>query len=392
MGFQFKTLSLSVLAAAALVACGGGGGGAAVAPTAPTAPPTVAQGVTATLAALGNPPAVTAANTTSTAFDLVAAIGDTWHVNFDSTGNAYSVSIVKTQYILTNTGMTGTFTKATSGNYTTYTLSGTAGTLIVDDRTKAVSGNMTIGGKASTVAGTGYAAPALNKLAGTYNFAYHTRNVSNGQFPDMGAGQFTVSTTGANIAICPGGTINATATACTPQLPGSPSVPLAGTAAVTADGLITLTVTENNVTAEFGKLHVHVGDRGPILLIDRYGLNAQNVMRTGAFYAAKAVAATGTEFNGNWSCNRTGGIQGSTAVVSGNTAQVTDPGSATVTENIYYNQVYNSGTQQTLSLPGFASIGTSLANSNIVLTLSSSLAVAQGGLNGTDLAVCHRTN
>jgi len=30
------------------------------------------------LAALGNPPAVTAAITTSTAYDLVAAIGDTW--------------------------------------------------------------------------------------------------------------------------------------------------------------------------------------------------------------------------------------------------------------------------------------------------------------------------
>jgi hypothetical protein len=390
MSFQFKTLSLSVLAAAALVACGGGGGDAAVTPT---APPTVAQGVTATLAALGNPPAVTATNTTSTAYDLVAAIGDTWRVNFDSNGNAYSVSIVQTQYGLTNssTGTTGTFTKTTSGNYTTYTL-GTAGTLIVDDRTKAVSGNMTIGAKASTVAGTGYAAPALNKLAGTYNFAYHSRNALDGLSPDMGAGQFTVSADGANIAICPGGTINAAATACTPQRPNSPSVPVAGTLEKASDGLIMITLTENGRTAEFGKLHVLVGDRGPILLIDHYGLNAENVLRTGAFYAAKAVAATGTEFNGNWSCNRTGGIPGSTAVVSGNTAQVTDPGLGVVTENLYYNQVYNSNTQQTLSLPGFLSIGTSLVNSDIVLVLSSSLAVAQGGLDGTDLAVCHRTN
>ena len=82
MGFQFKTLSLSVLATAALVACGGGGGDAAVAP----APTAVAQGVTATLAALGNPPAVTAANTTSTAYDLVAAIGDTWRCKAINTG------------------------------------------------------------------------------------------------------------------------------------------------------------------------------------------------------------------------------------------------------------------------------------------------------------------
>jgi len=346
------------------------------------------------LAALGNPPAVTATNTTSTAYDLVAAIGDTWRVNFDSTGNAYTVTILQSQYGLSGTsaGTSGTFTKTTSGNYTTYSL-GTVGTLIVDDRTKAVSGNMTIGAKASTVAGTGYAAPALNKLAGTYNFAYHTRNASDGGSPDMGAGQFTVSPDGASIAICPGGTINAAATACTPQLPGSPSVPLAGTSAVAPNGLITLTVTENNVTAEFGKLHVHVGDRGPILLIDRYGRNAQNVMRTGAFYAAKAVAAAGTEFDGHWACNKTGGISGSTAVVSGTSATITDPAPSNLvsTANLYYNQVYNRGTQQTLSLPGFLSIGSSLATSDIVLTLSSSLAVAQTG-NGTDLSVCHRTN
>jgi len=127
------------------------------------------------------------------------------------------------------------------------------------------------------------------------------------------------------------------------------------------------------------------------LLIDRYGLNALNEPRTGALYAAKAVAATGTEFDGNWSCNSSAGKQGSTAVVSGNTAQVTDTGLAAVTENLYYNQVYDSVTKQTLSVPGFLSIGASLVNSNLVLALSSSLAVSEAG-NGTDLFVCHRTN
>lgn len=397
MRFNLKAIGFPVIATAVLVACGGGGDSVTATPATPATPTTVSSGVTSTLAALGNPSAIAGTNATSTAFDLVAAIGDTWRVNFDTTGKAYSVSIVQTQYGLSNTsaGTAGTFTSVTLGNYTTYTLSDTAGvvgTLVVDDRTKAVSGNMTIGTKASTVAGTGYAAPALAKLAGTYNFAYNSRNASNGGSPDMGAGQFTISADGAGIAICPGGTINAAASVCTPQLPEAPSTPVSGTLKA-ANGLVTVSVTENNQTSEFGKLHVHVGDRGPILLIDRYGRNSGGVMRTGAFYAAKATTATGNEFDGSWACSHTGGIAGSTAVVSGKTAAVTEPApnNSTSTENLYYNQVYNDTTSQVVSLPGFLSMGSSLANSTIVLTLSSSLTVAQSG-NGTDLSVCRRTN
>lgn len=381
MNARIASFGLSCLAVAVLTACGGGSSDTtAAAPATPATPATVAAGVTTTLTALGNPAAVTAANATSTAYDLVAAIGDTWRVNFDSTGSAFAVTVLKTQYGLTNTstGTSGTYTLATSGNYTTYTLSGTAGTLVVDNRTKAIAGNMTVGGKASTVAGTGYAAPALDKLAGTYNFAYATRNASDGLSQDLGGGQFNISADGATVKLCPGGLINATATACSPQLPLAPSTPVSGTIA-TAGGVTTVKDLATNV--EFGTLHVHVGDRGPVLLIDRYGSN-----RTGAFYAAKATSAAGTEFDGNWTCTLPNGTVSSNPVVSGTTATA-----AGRTLTVYYNQVYNVNTGATLTLPGFGSVGTSLANSGILLALSSSLVVVQGG-NGQELEVCRRTN
>jgi hypothetical protein len=392
MGFRFKTIGLSLIASAALLACGGGDD-AVVAPVTPAS--TVAAGVSTTLAALGTPAAVTATNATSTAFDVVAAIGDTWRVEFDTTNLVTRVTVLQTAYGLLTTAnaYTGNFTKVTSGSYTTYTLTGTGnatatGTLVVDDRTKAASGNLTVGTKASTVAGTGYATPALAKLAGTYNFAYSNRNAVNtgaGLFPEMGAGQFTISADGATVAICPGGIINAAATACTPKMPNSPSVPEAGTLAL-ANGVVTV------AGAIIGKLHVHVGDRGPVLIIDQYGANAQQIMRTGAFYAAKATTAAGTEFNGNWACNGTNGVPTATAVVTGTTAQITDQGATVATtETLFYNQAYDRNTSTTLSLPGFLSMGQNLANSMIVLTLSSSLVVAESG-NGTDLAVCHRTD
>lgn len=384
MGFRFKTISLSLIASAALVACGGNDD-VAVTPAAPT----VAAGVATTLAALGNPTVVAPATAGSTAYDVVAAIGDTWRFEFDTTG-AYSVTVIQTAYNLNNIskGATGTFTKVTSGSYTTYTLTGTGyvsgavtGKLVVDDRTKAVSGNMTLDGNSSTVAGTGYANPALNKLAGTYNFAYSNRNITTtgtGLVPNMGAGQFTISADGAAVKICPGGTISADATACNPKMPNSPLVPEAGTLAL-ANGVVTL------AGAVVGKLHVHVGDRGPVLIIDQYDTQ-QN--RTGAFYAAKATSAAGTEFNGSWTCSDRTGAVGATAVVTGTSAKITDPGATVAaTETLYYNQVYD-GTATPLSLPGFLSMGASLATSKIVLTLSSSLVVAASGTN--DLAVCHR--
>lgn len=382
MNFRMKAVGLSLIASAVLVACGGGGSGDAVTPA---AAPTAA-GAATTLTALGSPAAVTAANSTSTAYDVVAAIGDTWRIEFDTTGNAYRVTVVKTQYGLANTS--GTFTSTTSGNYTTYTLSGAAGTLVVDKRTKALAGNMTIGAKTSTVAGTGYTTPALAKLAGTYNFAYNTRNASNGQFRDVNAGQFAISTDGASIAICVGGTINTAATACATQLPGASTTPETGTLARATDGKVTVAV----AGVEFAQLHVQVGDRGPIVLMDRYGLNQEKVMRTGAFYAAKATTLAGTEFNGTWTCNRSDGTGNGTAVISGTTGSTkggTDTSATSV--NLYYNQVYNGSTSTTLSVPGFLSIGSSLANSGLVLPLSSSLAVAASG-NGTDLSVCSSTN
>lgn len=364
-----------------------GGGGDPVAAPAP-APVSVAAGFDTTLTALGTPSVVTATNATSTAYDLVAAVGDTWRINFDTNGNAYGVTVVQTQYGLTDT--TGTFTSSTTGNYTTYTLSGTAGKLVVDNRTKAIAGNMTLGAKSSSVSGTGYAAPALDKLAGTYNFVVASHNLSNGLSPALDAGQFTISAGGTSMAVCTGGLINAAATACTPVLANSSTTPERGIIATTTNGTIRFSIIEpgtTNTINTFVEASVHVGDRGPVILGDSYdNPTSGGVAQTGAVYAAKAVATAGTEFNGNWACTNSDGTTGPTVVVSGTTVTVTDPTSTPTVMNLtaFYDKI---GTG--LSLPGFLSVGTSLTNSTTVLALSSSLVVVEdAGDFANTLLVC----
>jgi len=401
----FKLIGLTLVATAALLACGGGGssnptdaagtgstgtGSTGTGTGTGTTSSTVELGVSNTLAALGNPPAVTSANATSTAFDLVATIGDTWKINFDTNGNAYTVTVLQTQFGLSNSsaGTSGTFTSTTSGNYTTYKLSGSVGELVVDNRTKAIAGNLTIGSKSSTVAGTGYAAPALDKSAGTYNFVTATRDVIGGGSPDLTAGQFLISANGTSVALCPGGTINAAGTACTPVVTGYPTTPSLGTVTST-NGVIKVALTEtgtSGTTTSYTEFRVQVGDHGPVLLGDSYGISAYGgALRTGTVYAVKAVSATGTEFNGSWACLLPNVGVGTNAVVNGATATVTDVGASPTTQNIYYNKIATG-----LAIPGFLSVGSTLADSVTVLVLSSSLVVAQSGDNYMKLAVCRR--
>jgi hypothetical protein len=328
----------------------------------------------------------------STAYKVVADIGDTWVVTFTptttgATTGTYLAHIEKGQFGLADA--TGTFTSSTSGNLTTYVLSGGVGTLYLDSRTKALAGNVTVGGRSTTVAGTGYQISDLSKLAGTYLFAYATRNQSNGGSPDSNAGQMVIASTGTTAALCIGGSVNSNNTSCTPFETGGTTEFHAGTLATPSSNG---TVIVSFDGAEWGSLQVHPSDFGSAaLIIDRYGVNGSNIMRVGTMYATKQKTLAGTEFNGNWSCSTLGAL-GASAVVSGNAATVTEPDGVTVgAETLRYNDI--GGISNFVSVAGFFNIGTAAALPSArfnALPLSTSLAVTSNNNHG--ISVCRKTS
>jgi hypothetical protein len=362
--------------AAVLTACGGGGGSTA------TTPPTdgVTTAATATATAAGATPVT--ATSGSTAYQLVADIGDSLTITFNTATGGYSAKVDKTQFSFGD-GV-GTFNSSNSGNFTTYTLGSDNYKLVVDNRTKSIAGNMpmtTTSGTTKTfsAAGTGYQISDLSKLAGTYNFAYNTRNQSNGQSNDKGMGQLKISSDGATATLCTSGTVNASntcdavATGLTPEL---------NTLALTiSNGLITA----SNGGTEWGKLRVHTGDLGLALIIDRYGVNGSGVLRVGALYAVKAQTLAAGSGDGTWSCNRLG-VATSTITVSGTTLTNTPVGGSAQNGTLQYNQA---GTGSSLvSIPGFVAMG---SNDTNFLPLSSSLLVANYIADSTQaLTVCRK--
>lgn len=374
-------IKLAALATAALLAgCGGSGSSSTTATTDAT---TTAS--TATATALGAA-SVTASNATSTAYNLVADIGDSWKVNLDSTGNVYTMTVLNSQFGLTNNSANtvGTYTSSTNGSFTTYTL-GSAGSITVDTRTKGVSGTLTIGAKTATVAGTGYQATALSKLAGTYYFMYATRDQSNGGSNDRGKGQMKISTDGTTATLCTNGTVNASNT-CDQLVTGV--IPELNTLTLAlSNGVI---VASNN-SVEWGRLYVHASDLGAALIIDRYGLNASNVLRVGSLYAVTVPKALeGTEGNGTWQCSRLG-QKISKIVVNGISLTGTDltvVNGGTWTETLTYNQLATSA--GFFNVNGVLNTGTSTAAANRynVLPLSSTFVIAENGTTGVGLLTC----
>ncbi len=362
--------------AAVLTACGGGGGSTATTPSTDG----VTTAATATANAAGATPVT--APSGSTAYQLVADIGDSLTITFNTATGGYSAKVDKTQFSFGD-GV-GTFNSSNSGNFTTYTLGSDNYKLVVDNRTKSIAGNMpmtTTGGTTKTfsAAGTGYQISDLSKLAGTYNFAYNTRNQSNGQDNDKGMGQLKISSDGATATICTSGTVNtsntcdAVATGVTPEL---------NTLALTiSNGLITA----SNGGTEWGKLRVHTGDLGLALIIDRYGVNGSGVLRVGALYAVKAQTLAAGSGDGTWSCNRLG-VATSTITVSGTTLTNTPVGGSAQNGTLQYNQA---GTGSSLvSIPGFVAMG---SNDTNFLPLSSSLLVANYIADSTQaLTVCRK--
>lgn len=382
-----KKLGLIAIVAM-LTACGGGGGGSTTASTATdTATASIATATALGATTVANPSGYSAS---AVSYKVAADIGDTWVETFDPATGIYLVHMEKTQYGLADA--TGTFTSSTSGNFTTYTLgTGGTGSFVVDNRTKGISGISTIGGKTTTVSGTGYRISDLAKLAGTYFFTYATRNQSNGGSTDTAAGQLVINSAGTSATMCSGGTVNANNT-CTPFAAGVTTELNTFTLAMSGDSVVL-----TNSGAEWGRLHVHAGDFGASLIVDRYGLNASNILRVGTLYAAKAQTFKGTEFDGNWSCSQLGKAD-STATVSGTSATVKDASTpnatGTATYTITYNQIVDrNNNNQKIAFNGIANMTTTAAGFTSavnVLPLSSSLTItsnAYGGLN-----VCRKTS
>ncbi|MDO8037266.1 hypothetical protein O3297_27945 [Janthinobacterium sp. SUN128] len=318
---------------AALSACGGGSdGGAREAPitppvvVTPAVPPadsvTVASAAVAKEAGLS---VIAGASADESVYDVAADIGDTWRITFDHVKKTYAIRVLSTQFGLSD--RSGTFTASSSGNLTIYTA--TDFSVAVDARTRLLSGNIKLGNLVSTVSGTGYAVGDVARLAGSYIFLGAMRNASNGGDRFNPKGSLKVAADG-SAQLCNGGAFNAqgVCSAVSPQLEAeNASLTLVKDA---KNGLIVA----RQGGQDFGIVHVHAGDRGLALFIDRYSRNQENVLRVGTIVAARQQKI-GTEINGSYTCAAQGisakiEVAGSTATLTNDTTGKTHAETITV--------------------------------------------------------------
>ena len=377
-----QTMILALVAAAALSACGGGD---SASPTGPASVDkiTAASAATATAAGL----TVIAAAADEETYDVAADIGDTWRITFNTRTGGYKINVTNTQFGLQS--QTGVAVRTVSGNLVTYTANAPGQfVLVIDTRTKSISGNVTLGGRAATVAGTNYAAPDLSKLAGIYSYFGSQRNAVGGLNGEFLAGQLRIAANGATATICDGGTIDA-----------SDNCTRVGTRLLSK---ATVTLTKNSATAlidmkingkDFGILNVKAGDRGPVLLIDRFGLNNSGtgtVLRVGNIYAVKPTRLTGNELDGNYACSISG-KDVATLTAAGTGTTITNLVSRKVTQEVLvYNQLTTTG--QILNFDGIVSSrvpGESVNEAANLLPLSSSMFVVESDLS---TGLCRKTS
>lgn len=372
----FAPALLSLVAAAALVACGGGSDSApatvatAVTPVAPVADTvTTASALTATTIGAS---VIAGASSDEEIYNLAADVGDSWQLVLNNKTNTYVVKVTSSQFGLRDSTPTG-FTKTTVGTITTVKdASGSALSVQIDNRTKTVAGNVTVGSKVSSVSGSGYQIADVGKLAGNYFFAGSTRNVTNGQYRDTPLGGFIIAANGTDLTVCDGSV--AVNGVCTAVVAGRPVV--TKSLKIVKDGGV-LRILDG--TKNFGIVHVSAGDRGPVLIIDRFGPNDDTpaVLRTGVFYGAKSAKLAGTEFDGNWTCSN-GGADMVKLVVSGTSYTVTPNNKTAQQGTLQYNKVYVGSSNSVVDLSGvmIAKNNTeALIDSALVLPLSSSLAI-----------------
>lgn len=142
----------------------------------------------------------------------------------------------------------------------------------------------------------------------------------------------------------------------------------------------------NDGVKDFGALHVSAGDRGPVLILDRFGFNDDNVRHTGVIFAVKPSKLAGTEFDGTFNCN-TRGNDGASVVVTGTSYTVKDLMRGTTnTVTLTCNKIANTS-GVSIDLDGTAiaqNKGATPAQGSLMRPLSSSLAVlshADGALD-----------
>ena len=392
-----KMTILALAAAAALSACGGGDGvnaptlgSASVTPPPIVLPlPDQVTAASTAVAAQANL-AVIMASADEEAYDVVADIGDSWRIIFNTKTGAYTISVTESQFGLQSE--TGVATRVVNGNFVTYTaMSPGRFVLVIDNRTKSIAGNVILGGKSTTVAGTGYAAANLTGLAGTYTFLGAVRDAAGGTNPETTAGQVIINATGTSVAVCDSGRFDAT----NQCVAVGNSVPSTTTLALTrtATGQLRLTTPNGN---NFGILNISAGDRGPVLLLDRFGFNntgTGRVLRVGRIYAAKQSRLSGSEFDGNFSCNANG-LENSTVTVSGTSLTGTERSTGAVTREILtYNQLAAAGA--TVAFDGVLNSKVVNEPTNTganILALSTSLVAVNGGPGKSSSFLCRRTN
>lgn len=369
-------LLVAALLISTLAGCGGGGSDSTAAtsnstPATPT--PDAVTTASDTVASQIGATAVSGNTSTAQAFDLTADIGDTWRLVLNQDGS-YTIKVLSTQYGLTDTS--GTYTQSASGNFVVFTGASGSFVLTLDKRTQTIAGTVTMAGKSSAVAGSGYAVPAdTSKLAGDYVYIGSTHNAVDGGSPGFVGGSFRIAANGTDLTLCDGGLINAGGTCDAVPSGGTPNQVALTLVKNSTDGLTHMQLSGS----DFGILSVQAGDLGPVLVIDRFGYNTATppVLRTGAVYAVKQQALAGTEANGTWTCTDRGTAVG-TVTVDGTTLTATPAGGGqTDTETLYYNQINGTSLSPANGMVTSVVNGESVANGVVLLPLSSSLFVVE---------------
>ena len=385
----FATIILSTVAAAALIACGGGGSDTPTAAPQPTQTDPVATASASVASSIGAT-LIAGASADEEVYNLAADIGDTWQLVLNNKTNKYVIKVLKSQFGLID-ATAADFTRITAGTIITITgPTGSGFSVQIDTRTKTVSGNIRMGVKNATVAGSGYNVANTTLLAGNYFFMGATRNVSDGGFRDNPVGSFIVAANGIDITVCDGGMVVNNACA---AVPGSGEQVISSKLLkVSKDSATGLTMIKDG-TRDFGVLHVSAGDRGPVLILDRFGLNDDNVLRAGVIFASKVMKLAGTEFNGTFNCS-TNGSDVANVVVTGTTYTVKDLQRNTNNSGtLQYNKVVSGNGLLAIDVDGAViakNNNETLAEASLVLPLSSSLAVLSRGDGFLD--ICRRAN
>ncbi|ARP95841.1 hypothetical protein [Bordetella genomosp. 13] len=412
-----KKLAFSLLFPLVLAACGGSSDdddGDSAPTTPPPAQPepapvdAITQASQATASALGLAP-ISGNDESVQVYDVIADIGDTWQLSFNTRTGAFSLKVIYSAYGLTDA--TGTFTHVTSGSFSTFTGAGGAFTLLVDHRTRTISGTMKVGEQTASVTGSSYSMPAdLAVFAGTYAGLLNSRMQPGGDIPPEQAGisalpgTLLLRTDGTG-AMCVLGQVTAEGECGqpgggegSPTMPGTP-VQLAWNA---ADGQVHLRTPQiaDSGPVDLGIVRVQAGDRGAILTTDVPLSSATGSPVTGTTYFVKQQALQGTEMNGSWTCSG-GGLPSDTLVADAPTIRITSAEGETVSAQLYYNGLpIDSGEPggEPVTAPvfnGFAgTVSEQDASVRMYVPMSSSLLVSMSaglsaGTLSVHLSICH---